>query len=526
MVLAMVRPTKHPKTGVYRIRLVVPKPLRDITHRLYGVRCEFIRSLGTKVDRDARAMAPAVVDEFQGKLKAAEAEHTGKAVRLSDRQVSVLCGRWLATQEAAAHDDIPEPLSTYAAANDFLSDVLQGEEDDQAISMAQDAEQYLQADIAALLGPQGLHVDRESRRRLVTRLAHVKWLHARDMLARADTGQWRPTVQSGDFAPNPVATKAWVASTSSIDDLLDGWGLDHGWRRDARPISRAFYDRLRTMERLAAFLGHRDASRVAKDDVVRWKVEMQTRDLNASTVRNDLSEMSAIWKWGLAHDKVQTNPFAGILPPKAVRKARDPRAFTPEEIKAILTAARGQEGLLRWMPWLLCLTGARLNEACQSTRDDVVVVDGVQCIRIHDEGEGRSVKNADSRRIVPLHPALIAEGFLNYVAKLPAGSTLWPDVSADPMFGRQSGPAGRKVSRWLKVELTINDKRISPNHSWRHTFVEACRRVVMPLEVRSAITGHSARMDESAGYGAGMGTMIQVIAEHLARIPAPLAQEP
>jgi hypothetical protein len=45
--------------------------------------------------------------------------------------------------------------------------------------------------------------------------------------------------------------------------------------------------------------------------------------------------------------------------------------------------------------------------------------------------------------------------------------------------------------------------------SWRHYFIDAYRRVVMRLEVRSAITGHSARMDESAGYKDGMATFAQ-----------------
>jgi hypothetical protein len=47
-------------------------------------------------------------------------------------------------------------------------------------------------------------------------------------------------------------------------------------------------------------------------------------------------------------------------------------------------------------------------------------------------------------------------------------------------------------------------------------------RVVMPVEVRSAITGHSAKMDESAGYGEGMGTFVQVVAAHLAKVECPL----
>jgi hypothetical protein len=54
---------------------------------------------------------------------------------------------------------------------------------------------------------------------------------------------------------------------------------------------------------------------------------------------------------------------------------------------------------------------------------DVTEIDGVPVLRITDEGDvdqdtPRSLKNEDSRRDVPIHPALVAEGFLDYV---PAG---------------------------------------------------------------------------------------------------------
>ena len=144
--------------------------------------------------------------------------------------------------------------------------------------------------------------------------------------------------------------------------------------------------------------------------------------------------------------------------------------------------SRQQAGFMRWLPWLLCLTGARLNEICQAEKDDVEIRDGVPVFRIHDEGDGRTVKNADSRRLVLLHPALVAECFLDYVAALPAASPLWPDVKPDAVFGLPSVTAGRKIGRWLRVDLKIDDPLISPNHSWRHWFVGACRRVVMPID--------------------------------------------
>ncbi len=111
------------------------------------------------------------------------------------------------------------------------------------------------------------------------------------------------------------------------------------------PINRNLYDRMRTMERLATFFGHRDAGRVTKADAVRWKTEAQQRGLSAATVRNDVSEMSAVWRWGLSHDMtfLHGNPFTGILPPKPKRQATI-RPFTDAEATAILQAAGAAQG--------------------------------------------------------------------------------------------------------------------------------------------------------------------------------------
>ena len=45
----------------------------------------------------------------------------------------------------------------------------------------------------------------------------------------------------------------------------------------------------------------------------------------------------------------------------------------------------------------------------------------------------------------------------------------------------------------------------------------------MPHEVRFALTGHSAKLDESAGYGEGVGSTMAVMASHLAKAKAPVA---
>lgn len=520
MALQMVASTKHPRFGTYRVRLTVPEHLRETSKRLYGAGRELTQTLGTKDPKEARRLAPAIVDALQAKLRAAEAEFIGQATNLSDREISAFCGTWLAQQEALTRDRIPEPVEFYERRADFLGDVLQSLEDPETDCLLREAGQFMDDDVKALLASAGLKADADSLRRLLSRLAHVQRQHFLDLIQRSRTGSWVSTVSSATF---PAAKTRGTSNPHGVgctfDALLSGWALDRGWKLDMKPMSRALYDRVRTLERLAGFLEHRDASRVTVADAVRWKAEMMGRELHAATVRNDMSEMSAVWKWGVANGVVQMNPFTGIMPPKAKKAGTPRRAFTDAEARTILEAARGATGYMRWVPWVLSATGARLNEIAQASKSDVFILDGINVIRIHDD-DGLSVKNAHSLRTVPLHPKLIAEGFLSYVNALPAGSDLWPDMRKDNLFGRRSGTGGRRMANWLRKTVKIMDTNISPNHSWRHTFMDACRRVVMPLEVRSALTGHSGQMDESSSYGAGMGSMVQVLAEHLAKVRA------
>jgi integrase len=75
--------------------------------------------------------------------------------------------------------------------------------------------------------------------------------------------------------------------------------------------------------------------------------------------------------------------------------------------------------VLRWVPWLCVYTGARVAEVCQLRKEDVLDVEGIPCLRI--TAEAGPLKTPNSERIIPIHSALIAEGFLTFIAALPAG---------------------------------------------------------------------------------------------------------
>lgn len=77
----------------------------------------------------------------------------------------------------------------------------------------------------------------------------------------------------------------------------------------------------------------------------------------------------------------------------------------------------------------------------------------------------RFAKNVNSERVVPVHSALEDEDFLKF-AKSTKKGPLFGDLAPD-RFGSRGGTGTKILSRWIR-SLGVTDKRISPNHSWRH----------------------------------------------------------
>jgi integrase len=130
-----------------------------------------------------------------------------------------------------------------------------------------------------------------------------------------------------------------------------------------------------------------------------------------------------------------------------------------------------------WVPWIAAFSGARLEEICGANVADVYQFGGVWCldIRLDNRGQKGSLKNLGSERKVPLHPAVIEEGFLQYVAKLPKHGPLFPNLTPD-LYGKRGGSGSKRLCRWIRVNLGMGNPRKAPNHAWRHRFKSVCRR--------------------------------------------------
>jgi integrase len=266
--------------------------------------------------------------------------------------------------------------------------------------------------------------------------------------------------------------------------------------------------------------------------------------LTPQTVRNRLRALSAVFGVGVRLGWMNENPvIAGGAARAAAMAAAKQQAgkasrkhYTGEELRAIFASPvfasagwqppRADFGKAWfWLPLLLYYTGARREELAQLAVADVRLDEAAGwylSILEQDDQDGElTVKTAGSRRRIPLHPDLIARGFIDYVQGLPRSGRLFPKLQPDAK-GYYGANFGRRWTEYLrrtaKVASTAN-----PSHGFRHTFKTLCREVGVPEDVHDAITGHSGGASVARGYG----TMpLSRMAQEIRRYPPAPMQSP
>lgn len=213
---------------------------------------------------------------------------------------------------------------------------------------------------------------------------------------------------------------------------------------------------------------------------------------------------------------ISADPWAqfGLIVPTgkhadAIVKPRLP--FNVAQVKAVLEDAAKYDStsIDRWGPLLAAYQGARIEEIAQLRGGDVLLEDGVWCMRITDAGEGQKVKNVSSVRTLPLHQKITEAGFIELAATRPADKFLFVHDSGEglrPMKadkrGRMAPIFSKRFGNRLRKELKITDKRLT-FHSFRHRWEDAAEDTDMPQTHRRDLAGRSKKGDSQANYGEG-----------------------
>jgi len=234
----------------------------------------------------------------------------------------------------------------------------------------------------------------------------------------------------------------------------------------------------------------------------------------------------SLFQWAKDHDLIADSP-ASILKDVSEGRARDQRSSLDDaDIAAFLAQLDAAPPCrepadtvaLWWIARIVALSGMRLGEAAQLRKCDVRTVDGVPVFDVNDE-DGKSIKNAASARLVPIHPRLLKLGLLAFVAKQPDGY-LWPE-----RFRTRPTPSHSltdKLSDRLMLTLRragVTDK-LKTLHSFRHTVSDRLGALSVPEYQIADILGHETGTMTRGRYGSV--TPLPVLRDVLSKLALPI----
>lgn len=245
-----------------------------------------------------------------------------------------------------------------------------------------------------------------------------------------------------------------------------------------------------TADEFAKFRKSNLAATVKLFEVKNWMEALQdSGELSNRTIKGKVQSICTILNWGRQNDPQNFlpagNPLTGMKMPDYSTTPSHLKAFTLAEAAVVLGAAREEtKPLFRWIPWLCAYSGMRVNEAGQLRKEDFFCIDDQWFWNVTTAGR-RSLKTASSERRIPVHPALVEEGFIAFVEKASGGGLFKgktkEEINIQP-----------RMSTWVRSIIPY-DKRpeLAPNHGWRHLFEDLCRRDNVPEDARSYLTGRT-----------------------------------
>lgn len=364
----------------------------------------------------------------------------------------------------------------------------------------------------------------------------------------------------GDVVPTPAypETEPSVANQLTLTAAIAVWEAEKA-RGAWSPKARGDY-----MAWLGAFVeavGDRPLGNYTKDDARKfkalllklppnWRKKKETRDLpllkaaekaeqmgmdpmSTANLNKAIRRVAAFWGWAEAHyEGLRPALFQG-LPIRETVSARDQRnPFSPVQLSQLfssplytgckserLCAEPGEHSMRDtaryWLPLLGLYTGARLNELCQLTPQNVRSEDGVAFLEITDEADGQRIKTNSGKRRIPIHQRLLDLGFLQFAQGR-------QDVQADRLFselkvdasGYLSGEFSKFFSRYLERIGAKTEK--TSFHSFRHNFEDACRNGGVLPHVMNALQGHS-EQGMAGRYGDGQ-YRLEILKEAINRL--------
>lgn len=291
------------------------------------------------------------------------------------------------------------------------------------------------------------------------------------------------------------------------------------WRRKERggkPRTQARYEEYFNV--MLPILGDRDVTDYTRRDLEDLKAQLYERTANLNknpkikkpldkrTVNtNYLGKIGSLFRWLHTTDRVDKDLTQGLVTAltKTELKARKRKPYDADDLERIfsLLPYDPKQPHLAFVPLVAVYSGARQGEICQLLTCDIKEAHGILYMHITEEDDDgnivKTVKNENSKRLVPLHPVIIEMGFLDFVEKRKAQGkkVLFETRSHKPLTGQYYSKRFRVFNR---EHITKDAKKVF--HSFRHLVHNELKQKLVPSDVYHSITGHSAQHEMDQVY--------------------------
>ncbi|HFI7498043.1 site-specific integrase [Escherichia coli] len=306
------------------------------------------------------------------------------------------------------------------------------------------------------------------------------------------TRERQPSVVFSSLVSSLLAEKVQTLKSSSYKDLSSSLNT----------VSRFLPEDMDLMSR-SEWLAVRDA--------------MLASEVRPSTINKLLTKAKMCLDYGLMNGQLEgRNPIERMKLTKDIDSKR--RAFTDEELERLLVRVEAEYQFTRhtahttsearrWASLVSVVTGARSAEVCHLTKRDIVTLDnGLVCIDINEDGDGKSVKNKHSVRLVPLTDGACGLDLKSFLE--------WVDMQPDegPLFGMTPSAYSSWFNSRVLTEALPDAENVSL-HSLRHWLATRMKERGVNLVDAQGILGHSSQSITYDLYGKGhaVGRLAEVL---------------
>lgn len=310
---------------------------------------------------------------------------------------------------------------------------------------------------------------------------------------RASDSDSKCRLLSETYVPK-TKKEAPLINADVLDRFIESKRLEKVTNLTLKQLKQRNGDFLKFVEQL-------EVANITSSVAMVYRDELLGRGLSHKTLRDYFAAIKQFMNWCVVQELINTNPFAHIkLPTKSTSSHSQRQRWGKKELTRLFSsrAFQEQDSSFQWATKVMMLHGCRPSEACQLRVVDIKIDDIIPTISFTDNGELQHLKNASSKRQVPIHKELVKMGFLEYVKSR-------QDQKQMQLF--DFTPRG-KDSDWSKdFRDSMGDVLTACGfkagnrptaYSFRHTFVDELKQSNIDEHVVAQIVGHT---NTSMTYG-------------------------